>query len=107
MNVEEHQIIIMEKAENIMLTCDIQYAYPTPSIEWNITTLSGLSVVEQNSHGNFNYKNHRNGSIEIFHRFLFEMGHIITLCSVTNMHGYSEAIYHLWEHKMFVTGKQL
>ena len=106
MNVE-HQLKIMEKAENIMLTCDIQYAYPTPSIEWNITTLSGLSAMKQNSNGNFNYKNHRNGSIEIFHRFLSEMGHIITLCSATNMHGYSETIFHLWEHSVFVKGKSI
>ena len=97
----------MERAENIMLTCDIQYAYPTPSIEWNITTSSGFSVVKQNSTENFNYKNHRNGSIEIFHRFLSEMKHIITLCTATNVHGYSEAIFHLWDHSTFVKGKNI
>ena len=106
MNVK-HQLKIMETAENIMLTCDTQYAYPTPSIEWNITTSSGFSVLKQNSNEILNYEVHSNGSIEIFHRFLSEKKHIIALCSATNMHGHSETIFHLWEHSTFVKSKNI
>ena len=96
----ENQLKIMKNPENIILTCGIRYAYPVPNIEWNITTSSGLSVMNQN----FNYRYHSNGSIEIFHRFLSEVGHVITLCSATNIHGTGKITFHLWDHEIFTKG---
>ena len=88
--------------ENIMLTCGVQYAYPTPKIEWSIKTPS--SDIQQNSSTNSSYIMHSNGSIEIYHQFLFEVKHIIASCSATNMHGSNKTVFHLWEHKIFTKG---
>ena len=105
MNVE-HQVIMIgndgDQSDNIMLTCDVQYAYPTPNIIWNITTL--FNTMHQKSNSNSNYRIYTNGSIEIYHRFVSEEEHIITSCSATNTHGSSTTEFHLWKHSVFIKG---
>ena len=106
----DRELIITEKPgeerRNILLNCSI-YAYPTPNIQWNITTpMSGLYVM-QNSNGNTDYKLHNNGSIEIYHQFLAKVKHIIASCSATNVHGSGKKIFHLWVHKTFTKGTHI
>jgi len=101
MNVE-HELKFGEERRNIVLTCDIKYAYPTPVIKWSITTpLSGQYTMQN---GSSDHKLLGNGSIEIYHRFLSEKKHVIALCLATNMHGSSKKKFHLWEHKIFTKG---
>ena len=105
----EHVLITMGKPhtqrENIMLTCGIQYAYPTPKIEWSVKTPSSVLLdMQQNSSTNTNYFMHSNRSFEIYHRFLFEVEHVIALCTATNIHGSNKTVFHLWEHKSFTKG---
>ena len=105
----EYQVITMgnhrEQIGNIMLTCDIQHAYPTPDIVWSIST--PFSAMHHNSHSNSNYRIHSNGSIEIYHRFLSEEKHIIVSCSATNVHGSSKTEIHLWEYNVFTKGMHI
>ena len=105
MNVE-HQVITIgndgDQSDNIMLTCGVQYAYPTPNIIWNITT--PFNAMHQKSNSNSNYRIHTNGSIEIYHRFLSEEEHIIASCLATNVHGSSKTDFHLWERRVFTKG---
>lgn len=97
----DHNTIVMEQRNHIMITCDVQYAYPTPIIEWNITTpLSGLFVM-QNISGNSSYKLYSNRSIEIYYKFLLEEGYVIVTCSASNIYGLSKTTFHLWEHHTF------
>ena len=91
----------MEERNNLVLTCGVQYAYPLPTIEWSI--LAPLSneytLIQENS---TNYQLHRNGSFEILHRFLFEMGYMIIICSATNVYGSNSSTFYLWEHETFM-----
>ena len=100
----EYQVITIgndrDQSDNIMLTCGVQYAYPTPNIIWNITT--PFNAMHQKSNSNSNYRIHTNGSIEIYHRFLSEEEHIIASCSATNTHGSSKTEFHLWKHSVFI-----
>ena len=91
-----------DQSENIMLTCSVQYAYPTPNIIWNITT--PFDTMHYNSNSKSNYRIYTNGSIEIYHRFLSEEEHIIASCSATNVHGSSKTDFHLWECRVFTKG---
>ena len=96
--------IIMKERKNILLTCDVQYAYPLPIIEWYIMTpLSDEYTLIQNN--STNYKLHSNGSIEMLHRFLFEMGHVKVKCLATNIHGYGNRYFDLWENEIFMRSK--
>ena len=91
----------MEERKNIVLTCGVQYAYPLPTIEWSV--LNPLSnehtLIEENT---TNYHLHRNGSIEFLHRFLFEMGYMIVICSATNVYGSNTSTFYLWEYETFM-----
>lgn len=99
MNTEpEHNTIILEQRRNIMLTCDVQYAYPAANIEWNITSSSGHFVAQQNTGGNLGYTLYNNGSIEIYHQLILEEGHIVVVCSATNIHGSNKKIFQLRHH---------
>ena len=98
----EDKTIIMEPNNNITLTCGMQYAYPTPKIEWKITLpSSGLNTVQQNASSSSGYKLYDNRSIEIYHKFMLEEGHVIVTCSATNIYGSSKAVFHLWDHDTF------
>ena len=94
----------MEQRSNIVLTCDVRYAYPLSTIEWHI--LSPLSVdytpIQENS---TNYILHSNGSVEFLHRYLFEMGYMIVMCLATNEYGYDRSTFTLWEYDIFMKSK--
>ena len=96
--------IIMKERNNILLTCDVQYAYPLPTIEWHIMTpLSDeYTLIQENT---TNYKLLGNGSVEFLHRFLFEMGHIKVKCSANNPHGSGNSNFDLWENEVFMRSK--
>ena len=98
--------IIMESQErsNLILTCSVEYAYPPPTIEWSIlNSLSNEYTLVQNN--STNYKLYRNGSFELLHRFLFEMGYTIIICSATNDYGSANTLFYLWEHETFMRSK--
>ena len=80
----------MEERNNTVLTCGVQYAYPLPTIEWYIMTpLSDeYTLIQENT---TNYKLLSNGSVEFLYRFLFEIGHMIVMCSATNVYGQSQS----------------
>ena len=96
--------LVMEQRKNIVLTCEMRYAYPLPTIEWYIMIpLSDeYTLIQENS---TNYILHNNGSIEFLHRFLFEMGYVIIMCSATNVYGSGNSTFHLWEYETFMTSK--
>ena len=96
--------IIMEERNNIMLTCGIQYVYPSPTIKWGILEplTNEYTQIQKNT---TNYNLLSNGSVELLHRFLFEMGYMIVMCSVTNVYGSGETTFNLWEHETFMRSK--
>ena len=99
-NTGPDEIIIMDERNIIILTC----AYPTATlnVNWNITTpLSGLYVIQENHNNNSDYKLHGNGSIEIYHQFLFEKDFIVVKCSANNPYWSITKTFHLWEHETF------
>ena len=89
---------------NVMLTCHVQYAYPTPNITWNIMTesSSNYNVIEENSTGN--YILHNNGSLEVYHRFIYEESHVTVMCLASNEYGYAQSIFNVYEHAWFSRG---
>lgn len=94
----------MKESNDIVLTCNVQYAYPLPTIEWYImTSLSDDYTLMQNS--STNYVLYNNGSIELLHRFLFEMGHIKVKCLATNIYGSNNSNFDLWEYEIFMRSK--
>jgi len=101
----DHDTIVMKERSNIMLTCGVQYTYPIPIIKWNITTplyTNGLYIMQEKFNNNSDYKLYSNGSIEIYHEFLFEVGHIIITCFTNNIHGSdNNKTFHLWEQETF------
>ena len=97
-------IIESEKRSNIILNCNVEYAYPPPTIEWSILNpLSNEYTLIRND--STNYKLYRNGSFELLHRFLFEMGYMVVICSAMNDHGSANSTFHLWEHETFMRSK--
>ena len=94
----------MEERNNTVLTCGVQYAYPLPTIEWYIMTpLSDeYTLIQENT---TNYKLLSNGSVEFLYRFLFEIGHMIVMCSATNVYGYEDSTFILWEYETFMKSK--
>ena len=89
---------------NIMLTCDVQYAYPIPNITWNIMTESSsdYNVIEENSTGN--YILHNNGSLEVYHRFIYEEDHVTLKCLAANKFGFAQSVFHVWDREKFYQG---
>ena len=98
----ESHTIIKEERENILLTCDLKYAYPVPSVTWSIkSVLSDNYIVIKNSSVERDYSLHKNFTIEIYHRFLSEAGYLNVMCSVENLYGSAQMVYHLWEDAAF------
>ena len=93
-----------ETANNILLTCSVTYAYPTPNITWSIINplLNTYALAQGNSS---NYKLHCNGTIEIYHNFLSQRGFMVLTCTATNMHGSVEKKFYLWKHGIFANSK--
>ena len=89
---------------NVMLACDVKYAYPTAKITWNITTESSniYRAIEENSTGN--YILHNNGSLEIYHRFIYEEDHVMVMCLATNKYGSAHSVFHVWDPERFNRG---
>lgn len=97
----DNNTIIMEQ-RSITLSCDMRYAYPTPSIQWKITIpSSGLHIVLQNTSNNAGYKLYGNRSTEIYHKFMVEEGHIVVTCLATNMYGSNKKVFQLWDKYTF------
>ena len=94
---EHSYTIIMEQRRNVTLTCGVQYAYPAPNIEWNITTSSSSFYATQQNRATVGYKLFSNRSIEIYHQFLSDEGNIVVTCSATNIYGSSKEVFQLWE----------
>ena len=97
----DNNTIVMEQ-RSITLSCDVQYAYPTPSIQWKITIpSSGLHIVQQNTSNDSGYKLYDNRSIEIYHKFMLEEGHIVVTCLATNIMGSNKKVFQLWDNYTF------
>ena len=91
-------------ADNILLTCDVQYAYPASSITWSILdSLLNTYVTLQGNSTSFTLNT--NGTIEIYHHFLFKRGFVALTCSVTNRYGSIQNKFYLWEHGIFANSK--
>ncbi|XP_065898899.1 uncharacterized protein [Dysidea avara] len=86
---------------NVMLSCGVYYAHPSPEITWNMMAKSSrvYQKLEQNSTGK--YIMHNNGSIEVYYRFILESDHLIFMCAATNKYGSAENVFHLWDHEVF------
>ena len=97
-------IIKDRNSNNVMLTCDVQYAYPTARVTWNILTESSniRGVIEDNSTGN--YLLHNNGSLEVYHRYIYEEDHVTAVCSAINQYGLGQSTFHIWDPKRFYQG---
>ena len=93
-----------ESTSNVMLTCAVQYAYPTAEITWNIMTKSSrmYHVVEENSTGN--YILHNNGSLEVYRRFIYEEDHVNVMCSASNKFGSAQTLFSIWDNEYFIEG---
>ena len=89
---------------NIMLTCPVQYAYPIAKVTWSIMTESSSLqlVIEKNSTGN--YILHNNGSLEIYHRFIYEEDHVTAVCTAANKYGSGQTAFHIWDPDRFKQG---
>ena len=87
-----------------MLTCAVKYSYPTAVLTWNIMTesSSAYSVVKENSIGN--YILHNNGTLEVYHRFVYEEDHVTVRCLATNEYGSATTVFHIWDPKRFYQG---
>ena len=100
----DHDIIIIEKSINFILTCG--YPIETSNIKWNIITpLSGNYDMKKDYNiNNKDYRLHSNGTIEIYYRFLVEKSYIVVKCSANNQYWSINKTFHLWEHEAFTKG---
>jgi len=97
--------IIEDGQENVFLACGLEYGYPVPNVTWSIrTALSNNYIVIRNSSAERGYYLHEDFSIEIFHSFLAEAGYLNVMCSVENLYGSTQMMYHLWESTEFEAG---
>ena len=98
--------ITLEQRSNTstVLTCCVQYANPHPSIEWYMfTALSNEPTpIQENSS---EYKFHSNGNVEIFHKFLFDIGYLTVTCLATNAYGSGQSKFQMWGYDTFLKGK--
>jgi len=100
--LRESHTIIKDERENILLTCDLEYAYPLPNITWSVkSALTDNYIVMKNSSVERDYSLQNNFTIEIYHRFLSEAGYLNVMCSVDNLYGSAQMVYHLWEDAAF------
>ena len=89
---------------NVMLTCAVNYSYPTAVLAWNIMTESSsvYDVVEENSTGNYVLLN--NGSLEVYRRFIYEEDHVTVMCLATNKYGSAKSVFSIWDNEHFSKG---
>ena len=94
----------MKERKNILLICDVLYAYPLPIIEWYIMTplSNDYTLIQDNT---TNYKLLSNGSVKFLYRFLFEMGYMAVKCSAVNVYGCENSTFILWEYETFMKSK--
>lgn len=86
-----------------MLTCAIKYNYPNAKVTWNIMTEhESYGTIKENSTGN--YILHNNGSLEIYHRFIYEEDHMTAMCTATNKYGSAQTVFHVWDPDRFYQG---
>ena len=93
-----------QSTNNVMLTCAVQYAYPTAEITWNVMTESSSAdhVIEKNSTGNYILLN--NGSLEVYHRFIYDEHHVTVTCSAANKYGFAQTVFSIWNNEHFTKG---
>ena len=93
-----------DKSNNDMLTCAVQYAYPPAEITWSIMTESSSAdhVIEKNSTGNYILLN--NGSLEVYHRFIYDEHHVTVTCSAANEYGSAQTVFSIWDDEYFSQG---
>ena len=89
---------------NVMLTCVVNYSYPTAVLTWNIMTESSsvYDVVEENSTGNYVLLS--NGSLEVYRRFIYEEDHVTVKCLATNKYGSAKSVFSIWDDEYFSQG---
>ena len=93
-----------QSISNVMLTCPVQYAYPPAEITWNIMTESSSAdhVIEKNSTGNYILLN--NGSLEVYHRFIYDEHHVTVTCTAANKYGSAQTLFSIWDDEYFSQG---
>jgi len=91
---------------DIILLCEVDYAFPSPDISWSIMTdlSEGFTVIHENTTGSSDYELHSDGSIEVYYRFLFEEEYIVVMCSAFNLYGSAVKKFELWEKMAFEKG---
>lgn len=88
---------------NVMLTCAVQYSYPTANITWSIMTESGVyRVVEDNFTGNYILCSNR--SFEVYRRYIYEEDQVTIMCSATNKYGSAQSVFNIWDNEYFSQG---
>jgi len=94
---------------NVILLCDVDYAYPPPNISWSIMTdlSDGFIVLHENTSGSSDYEIHSDGSIELYRRFLYEEEYVVVMCSAFNLYGSASKKFVLWEKTAFEKGYYL
>ena len=106
-------ILLMEPGTKIMdqnndgmvLSCGIKHAYPPPDIIWSMMTVPSEGfIVLHESTNHSDYQLYRNGSIELYHHFLFEMGNITVMCSASNLYGSIKKKFYVWDKAAFEQG---
>ena len=102
----ESVTITLEQRSNTstVLTCCVQYANPLPTIKWYIfTALSNkYTLIQENSS---DFKFHSNGNVEIFHKFLFDIGYLTVTCLATNAYGSGQSKFQMWGYDTFLKSK--
>ena len=102
----ESVTITLEQRSNTstVLTCCVQYANPLSTIKWYIfTALSNkYTLIQENSS---DFKFHSNGNVEIFHKFLFDIGYLTVTCLATNAYGSGQSKFQMWGYDTFLKSK--
>ena len=98
------RIVKDQSTNNVMLTCAVLYAYPTAEITWNIMTESSSTdhMIKRNITGNYILLN--NGSLEVYHRFIYDEHHVTVTCSASNKYGTAQTVFSIWDDKYFSQG---
>ena len=98
------RIVKDQSTSNVMLTCPVQYAYPTAEITWNIMTESSSTghMIKRNTTGNYILLN--NGSLEVYHRFIYDEHHVTVTCSASNKYGTAQTVFSIWDNEYFSQG---
>ena len=90
--------------KNAVLTCEVSYAYPVPTITWRFLSETSTDYEKVNNSFSGNYILYRNASLEVYHRFIIDNNHLIFVCTAANKYGSSQRVFHLWNKEMFSKG---